>query len=368
MAEAQENNHSIEHSGNDELSDNRNDTNVNSIHNISKDSLTISSCDMENLNLPPFRRPCKALEVPQDSFELEEIATSEENLDNIEEKRFSTQNKRRSHLKRENSDESSGFEDDAQYFLKRRSPENLGLSRDSLQQKSLDDNNSADTEESVSEKGQITHLLVPCEFSTPKNNAASRRSAFVKRHSWSTSKQKRVIFEDETHQRSRSLEDLQSRPSPYRLNFKRHSLDISLPLSNKTYSDAVAECSLPKVEEQSDTPIVSTPLSDTQRTSSENKAISNVKRFMSNLLSIRSKLNNPIRAKLDSLQGLQRSSSETECSSISERAAERCSGMVVSAATLGQAADTRLCTVVDLEGEAPSILLSTSQVCFSFSK
>lgn len=192
----------------------------------SQSDFHIDASEQNNLKPKPISplslRPYLSLKLPQDSFELEEIATSEENLDKIIEhvpRKF----KRRENLRRDNSDDSSGFGDDA---------------IDVISKKSIS-KNTPTMKENVSKEGDIAssldelnkmHLDVPRQMSTPIDSATARRSSFAKRQSWSTTKQRRVLFEDEALQKCQSLDDLQSKRKLF--EFKSRSLDRSLPESS----------------------------------------------------------------------------------------------------------------------------------------
>lgn len=264
--------------------------------------------------------------MAQESFELEEIATSEENLDKIEENTPTISIRTRIRLKHDHSDDSSGFEDDGGETSKKSSPEALGSM--------LKETKS----EAAYSKEDNAHLLVPVEVSTPKNRASIRRSTLTKRHSWSTTKQKRVAFEDEASLKCRSFDDIRSDGT---LGKRRsRSVDLPLPISNKVSRDLDASRDLqanasppsnsfdiPTVHSsgaiEADTQCLlvkdksynySIHDKDTLTEKTEKAAIRNIKGFISNLLSIRSKLKkNPMRAKAKRLHGLPKSTDTEKC-------------------------------------------------------
>jgi hypothetical protein len=268
------------------------------IENANKDTQTStgdnesgisSACEQEsvNLNVPGLRLPIlRALssQTKHDSFELEEIATSDENLDKIEDKRSigKNNNERTRPFRRENSDESSGFEDDTQ--IKKRSTENLIVDDVKLSSLENQDDSNLYTTKSLCKNDRHNSLLVPFESSTPTNEAEGRRSAFAKRSSWSTSKQKRVVFQDDLSLKSRSLED-RNNSVYYKVDTQRYSLDIPLTQTRtETRKDLSAKTLAPSDKDTSkDHPT---------RTTLEQQAVNNIRKFMSCLMSIRSKFRN----------------------------------------------------------------------------
>lgn len=275
--------------GNNEQEYENNDGIINT-ENSNKDAQTnqgdnesgISSAgDSVNLNIPAALRPpvLRVLSdtVHHDSFELEDIATSEENLDKIEDKKSTDKdsNGKTRLLKRENSDESSGFEDDTQ--VKKRSTESLDV--DDMKTSSLEDKNDSHVNSNNNDLQEL--LLVPFEVSTPKTDVELRRSAFAKRNSWSTTKQKRVAFQDETPElrtKSRSFDERNL--SAYNLETRRYSLDIPLTGTETREADLVAETTTDNKVTRKIDQLKSTP---------EKTAVHNIRKFLSNLMSIRSR-------------------------------------------------------------------------------
>lgn len=421
-------------------------------------------------HLSPLK-PSLVLLLPQESFELEEIATSEENLDKMEVTSTRMHQRQVNRLRRDNSDDSSGFGDDAADNSSRKSsPKTPELPKEDIANEAHETNSP--------EKSDMTHLFVPTGMSsTPKDSATARRSIFGKRKSWSTSKQKRVVFED---QKCRSLDDLQASngslqfksqlfdiasptpinksldtaqdlltnansqnvevksqsfdspsqfsdiissendndiqtkgassslelkniplqlpnmispdnvkdnsrkvyfksqslevSSPYlrrsfsnsdtnlqanscskKVKFKSHSLDISLPLPINTSSDNGNKSSLNKEESDNlDRDSLDIASQTRQRTSSENKAIRNIKEFMSSLWSIRSKLKTfPIVSKTERFPSSKDNSS-------AQYSVENSQGNTV-CSTL-EAVDTSQHSVMGLENRTPSISVSVCQV------
>lgn len=304
-----------------------------------------SAGDSVNLNTPSALRPpvlrvLTSEKTHHDSFELEEIATSEENLDKIDEKRLTNKdsNVKTRPLKRENSDESSGFEDD----VKKRSIESLDV--DDMKTNPSEGKNDSHVYSNDLQK----HLLLPCDVSTPKTDAETRRSAFAKRNSWSTSKQKRVVFQDEATElttKSRSFDERNL--SAYKLETRRCSLDVPLTCTGARETDLVTE---PKADNEG------TKETNQLQSTLEKNAVHNIKKFLSNLMSIRSRFRKTVQEEEQKVRDVPSTSvPSTGISSITSVQSPSAPQMTQATDSgfvrhdMGQLRDKRLKTSTDIE-------------------